>query len=105
MMSSLALRIARPLSIRRSLHKLAAIPTHVLVISPTTIGAISFARALGTARPCLITRGPIIGGGPRPFDDRLRSTTEIPQAFTGQPTLPRSVISFPIRFRASPRLV
>jgi hypothetical protein len=95
MMSSLAIRIARPLSIRHSLHELAAIPTHVLVISPTTIGAISFARALGRIRPCLITRGPITAAVPWPFDDCLRSTTEISQAFTGQPTLPRSVISFP----------
>jgi hypothetical protein len=95
MLSSFAIRIARPLSIRRSLHRLAAIPTPVMVISPTTIGAIAFARALGRTRPCLITRGPITAAIPWPNDDCLRSPAEISLAFSGQPTLPRSVISFP----------
>jgi hypothetical protein len=95
MMSSLAIRIARPLSVRRSLHKLAAVPAPVLVISPSTLGAITFAIALGRTRPCLITRGPITATVPWPFDDCLRSPSEISQAFSGQPTLPRSVISFP----------
>lgn len=95
MMRSFAHRIARPFSVRRSLQTLAAIPAHVLVIAPTTVGAITFARALGRARPCIVTRGPITAAVPWPADDCLRSAAEISHAFTGQPTLPRSVISFP----------
>lgn len=95
MMSSLALHLVRPVSVRRSLHKLASVPAHVLVISPSTLGAIAFARALGRTRPCLVTRGPITAAVPWLADDCLRSAAEISQAFSGQPTLPRSVISFP----------
>jgi hypothetical protein len=95
MLSSLALRIARPLSVQRSLHQIAAIPTHVLVISPTTLGALAFARALGRDRPCVITSGPITAAMSWPMDDCLLTPAEISQAFTGQPALPRSVISFP----------
>lgn len=95
MLSSVIPRLVRPLSVRRSLHRLAALPAPVLVIAPSTLGAIAFARALGRVRPCLITRGPITAAVPWPFDDCLRSAAELSQAFTGQPTLPRSVISFP----------
>ncbi len=94
-MNSLAIRFARPLSIRRSLSTLARVSTNVLVISPSTRGSIAFAQALGRTRPCVITRGPITAAVPWPFDDCLRTAAEIAQAFTGQPALPRTVISFP----------
>jgi len=94
-MNSLAIRFARPLSIRRSLNTLARVSTNVLIISPSTHGSIAFAQALGRTRPCLITRGPITAAVPWPFDDCLRTAAEIAQAFTGQPALPRTVISFP----------
>lgn len=95
MMSSLATRIARPFSVRRSLQKLATVPTNVLVISPTTAGALAFARTFGLMRPCIVTRGPITASVSWPFEDCLRSAAEISHAFSGQPELPTSVISFP----------
>jgi hypothetical protein len=100
-MNSLAIRFARPLSIRRSLSTLARVSTNVLVISPSTRGSIAFAQALGRTRPCVITRGPITAAVPWPFDDCLRTAAEIAQAFTGQPALPRTVISFPDQSRVT----
>jgi hypothetical protein len=95
MIHSLAVRFARPLSIRRSLKALSHVSTHVLVISPSTHGSIAFAQALGRTRPCLITHGPITAAVPWPYEDCLRTAAEIAQAFSGQPVLPRTVISFP----------
>jgi hypothetical protein len=95
MTNSLAVRFARPLSIRRSLSKLARISTHVLVISPSTQGTIAFAQALGRTRPCLVTRGPITEAVAWPFENCLYTAAEISNAFSGQPALPRTVISFP----------
>jgi hypothetical protein len=95
MIRSLALRFARPLSIHRSLSALARISTHVLIISPSTLGSIEFARALGRTRPCLITRGPITAAVPWPSGDCLRTAAEISHAFVGQPALPRTIISYP----------
>ena len=95
MIRSLALRFTRPLSIHQSLSALARVPTHVLIISPSTLGSLEFARALGRTRPCLITRGPITAAVPWPFEDCLRTAAEISQAFAGQPTLPRTIISYP----------
>ena len=95
MIDALALRVTRPLSIYRSLSTLARVSTHVLIIAPSTQGAIAFAQALGRTRACLITRGPITEAVRWPFDDCLRSTAEISRAFTGQAALPRTIISFP----------
>jgi hypothetical protein len=95
MIGSLALRAARPLSIRRSLSTLSRVSTHVLVIAASTPGAIAFAKALGRTRPCLITRGPVTESVPWPFEDCLRTAAEISHAFTGQPALPRTILSFP----------
>jgi hypothetical protein len=95
MIRSLAFRFARPLSIHRSLHVLARVSAHVLIISPSTAGSIAFARALGRTRPCLITRGPITSAVSWPMPDCLRTAAELSQAFAGQPTLPRTIISYP----------
>ena len=95
MIRSLALRCARPLSIHRSLSALARVSTHVLIISPSTQGSIEFARALGRTRPCLVTRGPITSTVCWPSDDCLRTAAELAHAFVGQPTLPRTIISYP----------
>jgi hypothetical protein len=95
MINSLAVRFARPLSIRRSLKTLSHISTHVLVISPSTHGSLAFAQALGRTRPCLVTHGPITAAVPWPYEDCLRTAAEIAQAFSGQAELPRTVISFP----------
>ena len=95
MIRSLAIRFVRPLSVHRSLSALSRVSTHVLIISPSTQGSIEFARALGRTRPCLITRGPITAAVPWPFGDCLRTAAEISQAFVGQPTLPRTIISYP----------
>ena len=95
MIRSLAIRFARPLSIYRSLNVLARVPTHVLIISPSTLGSIEFARALGRTRPCLITRGPITAAVPWPFGDCLRTAAELSHGFAGLPTLPRTIISYP----------
>jgi hypothetical protein len=95
MIRSLAFRFARPLSIYRSLHTLARISTHVLIISPSTAGSIAFARALGRTRPCVITRGPITSAVNWPVPDCLRTAAEISHAFAGQPALPRTIISYP----------
>jgi hypothetical protein len=95
MIDSLALRATRPLWIHRSLCTLSRVSTDVLIIAPSTHGAIAFAKALGHARPCLITRGPITETVRWPFEDCLRTAAEIAHAFTGQPALPRTIISFP----------
>jgi len=95
MIQSLAARCARPISVRRSLGTLSRVSTHVLVISPSTLGSIAFAQALGRMRPCLVTRGPVTEAVDWPAEDCLRSEAEIATAFSGQPSLPRTVISFP----------
>jgi hypothetical protein len=95
MIRSVAFRFARPLSIHRSLRTLARIPAHVLIIAPSTEGSLAFARALGRTRPCLITRGPITSAVAWPMPDCLRSAAELSQAFSGQPLLPRTIISYP----------
>lgn len=95
MIRTLAFRFARPLSIHRSLHTLARVSTHVLIISPSTEGSIEFARALGRTRPCLITRGPITAAVPWPAADCLRTAAELSHAFAGLPELPRTIISYP----------
>jgi hypothetical protein len=95
MTNSLALRFARPLSIRRSLETLASVSTHVLIISPSTRGALTFAQALVRLRSCVVTRGPVTASIVWPFEDCLRNPAEICQAFSGMAALPRTVISFP----------
>jgi hypothetical protein len=95
MIRSLAFRFARPLSIYRSLSTLARVSTHVLIISPSTEGSLEFARALARTRPCLITRGPITSAVAWPSADSLRTAAEIAHAFAGQPSLPRTIISYP----------
>ena len=95
MMKSVTARIARPLSIRRSIGALASVSAPVLVISPSTQGSLAFAQALGRTQPCVITRGPVTSAVAWPQNDCLRTAAEISHAFTGMPTLPRTIISFP----------
>jgi hypothetical protein len=95
MIDTIAIHATRPLWIRCALRTLSRVSTHVIVIAASTQGAIAFAKALGRTRPCLITRGPITESVPWPFEDCLRTAVEISQAFTGQPALPRTIISFP----------
>ena len=95
MIDSLAIHATRPLWIRRALRTLSCVSTHVLVIAASTQGAIAFAKALGRTRQCLITRGPITESVPWPFEDCLRTAADIAHAFTAQPALPRTIISFP----------
>jgi hypothetical protein len=102
MMDSLALRFARPLSIRRSLNTLARVSTHVLIISPSTRGALAFAQALVRLRSCVVTRGPVTASVVWPFEDCLRNAAEICQAFSGLSALPRTVISFPDQLPLTP---
>jgi hypothetical protein len=95
MISSLAIRFLQPLSIYRSLSALVGVSTHVLIIAPSTQGAIAFAQTLARTRPCVITRGPITVAVPWPDETFLASASEISHAYTGQPALPATVISFP----------
>jgi hypothetical protein len=95
MIQSLALHLARPLSIRRSLRTLSKLSTHVLVIAPSTRSTLEFAQALSRTRPCLVTRGPITASISWPDDEILRTPWEISHNFIGQPTLTRTILSFP----------
>ena len=95
MMSSLTVHLARPLSIRRCLHTLARLSTQVLVIAPSTRGAITFAQALVRTRPCIVTRGPVTASFAWAAENCLRTAAEISHALTGLPTMPQTVISFP----------
>jgi hypothetical protein len=95
MIRSIAIRLARPVSIHRSLGTLARVPTHVLIISPSTLGSLEFARALGRTRSCLITHGPITAAVAWPSADCLRTAAEIARTLAGQPTLPQTIISYP----------
>jgi hypothetical protein len=95
MINSLAIRFARPLSIHCALGTLSRVSTHALIIAPAAHGTIAFAQALSRVRPCVVTRGPVTASVPWQHEDILRSASEISHAFAGQPTLTRTVISFP----------
>lgn len=95
MIRLLATRIERPLSTRRALRSLAVVPTHVLIISPSTLRAIEFAQELARERACIVTSGPLTAGSAWPSEDCLWTEADIARTFSGQPTLPRSIITFP----------
>lgn len=95
MIHSLVIRAARPLSIRRVLNALSRIPAHALIIAPAAESTLAFAQALSRTRPCIVTRGPVTAGIAWPHDDILRTAAEISHAFAGQPTLTRTILSFP----------
>ncbi len=95
MINSLALRFTRPISIRFALGTLSRISTHVLIIAPAAQGTLAFAQALSRVRPCTVTRGPVTAAVPWQHEDILRSASEISHAFAGQPTLTRTILSFP----------
>jgi hypothetical protein len=95
MIHSLAIRFARPVSIRRALGTLSRISTHVLIIAPAAHGTLAFAQALSRTRPCIVTRGPVTAGVTWPSDGILCTASEIAHVYAGQPALTRTVISFP----------
>ncbi|MEJ1966614.1 MAG: hypothetical protein WDO56_35770 [Gammaproteobacteria bacterium] len=95
MIGSLTLRAARPLWMHGSLRTLAHVAAPVLLIAPSTSGALALAKALARARPCLITRGPITESIRWPSADCLRTAAELSHELTGQAGLPRTIISFP----------
>lgn len=86
---------ARARSIQRSLQRLDAEPSHILLIAPSTCGALALARALCRRRPCFITSGTITSLPDLRLGPHVRSPADIARAFAGQSALPRSVISLP----------
>jgi len=93
--SDAVLSVMRWFSVRRSLRVLERVSTHVLIIAPSTRGALAFAQALCAVRTCHVTRGPVTSNGDFHLEHSLRTPAEISKAFAGQADLTRTVLSFP----------
>ena len=87
--------IARVRSTRLALATLDAVPGHILLILPTTRGALALARELCSVRECCVVAGPISSDMEWQFGRFLRTPAEIAKAYAGEPELPQTVISFP----------
>ena len=85
----------RARSVNRALREIAADETNLLVILPTTVGALELARALCARRPCRVTAGPVIAEARWQLAGQLRTPAEIVREFAGQRRLGAPVISFP----------
>lgn len=87
--------ITRLRSIRCALATLEAAPRHLLLILPTTHGALRLARELCRRRECWVIAGPVSSDPKWRFGALLREPSDIAKAFVGMPQLPRTVITFP----------
>ncbi len=87
--------VARARSVGRALHGLCAEELNLLLILPSTVGALEFARALCDRQPCRVTAGPVVADPRWHLVSHLRTPAEIVREFAGERRLGASVISFP----------
>lgn len=106
MFTDLTRHFAHTRSIHRALEVLESEPTHALIISPTTLGALALARAMCRRRPCVVTFGPISSHPGMRLESYVHGASDILQGLAGQSTLSRTVISFPDQqFGAGPNSI
>lgn len=92
---SIAQWVGHTRSIRRALAILEPIAEHILLILPSTRGALKFARKLCTARTCCVTTGSVCEIYFRRSALQLSTPTEICKGCVGQALLPYTIVSFP----------
>jgi hypothetical protein len=87
--------MARARSVGRALRGVSIDERNLLLILPSTIGALEFARALCARQPCRVTAGSVVADPRWQLIPHLRTPAEIVREFAGERRLGASVISFP----------
>lgn len=87
--------LARGRSCKAALRALGGADNNALLILPTTVSALQFARHLCGTRPCRVTTGPVAQEPRWDLSPYLRTPAEIVREFAGERKLDAQVISFP----------
>lgn len=87
--------LAHGRSRKAALRALAVADNNALLILPTTVSALQFARHLCETRPCRVTSGPVAQEPRWDLGPHLRSPAEIVREFSGERKLGAHVLSFP----------
>jgi hypothetical protein len=87
--------MARARSVKRAVRRLPADDGNLLLILPTTVGALELTRALCARQPCRVTGGPVIVEPRWELAPHLRTPAEIVREFAGEKRLAATVVSFP----------
>jgi hypothetical protein len=85
----------RARSVNRALAAIPAPETNLVLILPSTIGALELARALCARRECRVTVGPVTSEARWGLGASLRTPAQIVREFAGERRLNAPVISFP----------
>jgi len=85
----------RARSVNLALARMPADDRNLIVIMPSTVGALELARALCARHPCRVTSGPVTSDPRWGLGPCLRTPAEIVREFAGERRLNAPVISFP----------
>lgn len=95
MLRSSAVRLARALSVRRAVRLLQRQPENILLILPTTVGALHLTTALCARQRCLVTSGPVVAQKQWNLVPHLRTPGDIVRDLASTKGLVFPVVSFP----------
>jgi len=87
--------LTRSRSVGRALRGISVEERNLLLILPSTVGALELARALCARQPCRVTAGPVVADPRWQLASHVRTPAEIVREFAGERRLAASIISFP----------